>query len=133
MIDVFPFSGFEKDIRFDETSKKLFYKDHEVSVLYYRSGYNIDHYSRENSELTKFVMMAGKSMAFSIPSVKSLLVNMKHFQKFIMVKDFQEKLGLKPEDLKMITYHTTDIKHIDLDFDSDKQKMLDFVLENPAK
>lgn len=133
MVPYYPSNTIDDFIRFDESTHRLFYNDIEVSVIYYRHAYNYKHFTKKNSRLEKFMVMAEKSMAFSIPSIKSILVNMKVFQKFMLIKDFQKKLRLKSEDLEMIKYHTTDIRHIDIDFNSDKDNMINFVLQNPEK
>ena len=133
MIEFFPFKESMKHIRFDEISKKLFYLDFEISIVYFRTGYTMSFYKLENSMLEEFMLMSGKSMAICTPNVRTFLVNMKHFQKFLQIDEFQKRLGLTKEHLGSVLSHSTQMKHIKLDFGSDKAKMIDFVSQNSSK
>ena len=133
MVEFFPFKESMQHIRFDESSKKLSYLDFEVSIVYFRSGYNLSFYKLEDSMLEEFMLMSGKSIAICAPNVRTFLVNMKHFQKFLQIHEFQKRLGLTKEDLGTVLSHSTQMKNIKLDFGSDKAKMIGFISQNSSK
>lgn len=127
MVSFLPTTDSIKQIRFDQTSQKLFFNDSEVSVVYLRRGYDKKHFTETGSELEKLVVWSGKSMAINFPTIKTQILGLKHFQKICMMPDFQASIGMTSEELTMITHHSKEIKHIGIDFNWQKDKMLSFV------
>lgn len=130
MVSLYPTTETIKNVRLDESTHKLYYFGREVSVVYLRHGYNLHHYTFEGSEMTQFALLAGKSMAINYPSVRTQMLGFKHFQKFILYEPFLEKIGMSKKDVEMIDYHSKEIKHFEIDFNSDKTKMVDFLKDN---
>lgn len=89
-----------KSVKIDSTSKKLFYKGFEVSVVYYRSAYGPSEF--QNAETWECRTMLESTMAIKCPSlltqlsgakkIQQLLTNDKHLLTFV---NKEETLALK--------------------------------------
>lgn len=130
MVSIYPTTESMEPLRFDETSKKLFFNDFEVSVVYIRHGYDIQHFTFNGSEMGKLALWSGKSMAINFPSVRTQLLGVKHFQKFLMMPEFLIQIGMTLKDVETICYHSKEMRHIGIDFEWDKDKMVAFVESN---
>ena len=133
LLTFFPTKLTFNQIRLDESTGKLFYKDREISVVYLRTGYNDEHFTKEGSEMLQFLELTEKSRAICIPTVKMQLLGMKILQKFLIMDEFIHEIGLKVTDVQQMRKNTTEILSINQDFGMDKQKLLDFASLHPKK
>ena len=120
-------------IQMNPATHVLEFNGRPVSVVYYRDGLNWKGYNLENSELTKFRLLAEKSMTMCIPTIKGQVMGFKTFQKFIMTEEFQKLLGYDTKDISMIMHHSVDVFNLNFDFESKKQNMLEFAEANKEK
>lgn len=111
----------------------LEYNGRPVSVVYYRDGFNLKHYHDGDTKLTKLRKIAEKSMSICIPTLRGQILGFKIFQKFMLVPEFQDLVGFRPEEISMIQRHSADILNLNFDFEGKKEKMLEFVEANPDK
>lgn len=130
MVDM-DFRCFEGKLSLNETNGKLYYKSKEVSVVYFRTGYQEDLYKGDNPQILRFRELTEKSLAINVPSVKVHILNSKIVQKFLMMDSFLEILQLKPENVANIRKHTIQILNVLSDFDSDKTGLIKKIQKNP--
>lgn len=130
MVDI-DFNSFEDKLTLDETNGKLCFSGREVSVVYFRTGYQEDFYIGESPPILRFREMTEKSLAINIPSVKVHLLNMKLVQKFLLMDSFLDVLRLKPENVANIRRHSTEILNVLSDFDLDKARLIERIQGTP--
>lgn len=133
MVQFSPNSKNISKIRINPSTLILEYHGHPVSVVYYRDGFNLKHYNDGDTKLTKLRKMAEKSMSICIPTLRGQLLGFKIFQKFMLVPEFQDLVGFRPEQISMIRKHSADILNLNFDFNGEKKNMLEFVEANPDK
>jgi hypothetical protein len=118
------------DLEVDETNGKLFYREKEISVVYFRTGYQEDKYLNKEANVLKFREKTEMSLAVNIPSLKIHILGMKIVQKFLLMDSFLERIQMKPEQVANIRKHTTEILNIASDFKLNKNDLINAIKDD---
>jgi glutathione synthase len=122
----YSFDEMEKLLEVDEATGVATILGKEVALFYFRDGYMPHHYNTQRWPVREKIEL---SSAVKCPDVAQVLVNMKYFQYIINKEETWTRFGFTPEQFQACRKHYSDI-YTFWDFDSDKQKMKDFIEAN---
>lgn len=103
----------------------------EIFFVYFRVGFNIDHYLSENSWL--FRKATEESRAICCPSVSTQISNSKIMQYYIQKRRFLDENFrgiLDKNDIENLMRLSSEIRTIGEDFKNDKKELMDFLEKN---
>lgn len=105
-----------------DDSGNLIFKGKEIGIVYYRYMYDPSHFVHDSED---FVLKAELSNALCLPSVETLLINMKLNQFLLANESVQAKYNIPSIDLKSYASHMCPHFILRDNFDNDKEKMIE--------
>lgn len=121
------FEDVYKNHKFDESTGTLQVHGQEVGLVYFRAGYQPDHYTSDDDWKAREVIEL--SRAIKCPTVDYQLINFKIFQVYLAQDEILEKFFPNPQDREQIQKNFA--KFWDLEDTSNRARVTQMVEENP--